>query len=126
MVCVRACMYVCVSVCVCMYNNYIVCVCVCVSVRAGLPAGQIEKGLEVTRTISTQANNAIHLSLVEGRHRNSKLGELVLQDLFLCQETHRQVYKERRVFLFERALLITKRRRKEEREVYAIKDQLMV
>lgn len=79
----------------------------------------------MTKQISTQANNAIHLSLIEGQIRN-KFGELVLQDLFLTQETHRQLYKERRVFLFERALLITKRRKKEETETYAIKDQLMV
>lgn len=95
------------------------------SVRSGLPAGNIEKGLEVTRNISTQANNAIHLSLIEGQSGN-KFGELVLQDLFLSQETHRQTYKERRVFLFEQALVITKKRRKEDTEAYAVKDQLMV
>ncbi len=93
--------------------------------RAGLPAGNINQGLEVTRNISKQANNAIHLSLIDGLNQ-AKLGRLVLQDLFLSQETHRQVYKERRVFLFQRALVITKRRRKEDSEVYAIKDQLMV
>lgn len=96
------------------------------SVKSGLPAGNIDQGLEVTRNISTQANNAIHLSLVEERSRSSKFGELVLQELFLSQESHRQVYKERRVFLFQRALLITKRRRREESEAYAVKDQLMV
>ena len=80
----------------------------------------------MTRSISTQANNAIHLSLVEGINRSHKFGQLVLQDVFLSQDTHRQLYKERRVFLFERALLITKRRRKEESEVYTIKDQLLV
>lgn len=96
------------------------------SVRASLPAGHIEEGLEVTRSISTQANNAIHLSLIEGGSRTRKFGALVLQDVFLSHESHRQVYKERRVFLFEKALIIAKRRRKEEAEVYAIKDQLMV
>ena len=94
--------------------------------KSGLPAGNIDQGLEVTRNISTQANNAIHLSLIEERSRNNKFGELVLQELFLSQESHRQVYKERRVFLFQRALLITKKRRREESEAYAVKDQLMV
>lgn len=94
--------------------------------RAGLPAGHIEEGLAVTRRISTQANNAIHLSLIEGVGKTDSLGPLLLQDLFLSQETHRQVYKERRVFLFERAMLLTKKRKKEEREVYAVKDQLLV
>lgn len=96
------------------------------SVRAGLPAGNIDNGLEVTRRISMQANNAIHLSLIEGPLRLDKFGSLILQDLFSCQESYRQTLKERRVFLFEKALLITKRRRKEEKEIYAIKERLMV
>ena len=96
------------------------------SVRAGLPAGNIEGGLQMTRNISTQANNAIHLSLIDVPIRAEKYGKLILQDLFLTQENYRQTLKERRVFLFERALLITKRRLKEDREVYTVKEQLMV
>ena len=95
------------------------------SIRAGLPAGNIDRGLEVTRNISQQANDAVHLSLMENPNQ-AKLGKLVLQDVFLSQESHRQVYKERRVFLFEKALVITKRRVKEDSELYAIKDQLLV
>ena len=72
------------------------CTCTCThthtcSVRAGLSTGNIEQGLEVTRNISKQANNAIHLSLIENLTNPAKLGALVLQDLFSTQETHRQV-----------------------------------
>ena len=47
------------------------------SVRAGLDAGNIEAALEVTRGISSRANNTIHLSMVEGVE--PRFGELVLQ-----------------------------------------------
>ena len=48
------------------------------SVRSAQPAGQAEAALSVTRGISTQANNAIHLSMLE-RVVKIGLGELVLQ-----------------------------------------------
>lgn len=96
--------------------------------KAGLPAGEIEKGVEVIRHISTQANNAIHLSMIEDGSRLGRFGELVLQDMFLSQEGHGQIYKERRVFLFEKGLVVTKRRFKEDtrQEEYYLKDQFMV
>ena len=48
------------------------------SIRAGLEVGNIDVALRVTRGISTQANNAVHLSLLEGVEE-SKFGKLVLQ-----------------------------------------------
>lgn len=48
------------------------------SIRAGLEVTKIEAALRVTRGISTQANNAIHLSMMEGVERKN-YGELVLQ-----------------------------------------------
>lgn len=48
------------------------------SIRAGLETGNIDVALRVTRGISTQANNAVHLSLLEGVEER-KLGKLVLQ-----------------------------------------------
>ena len=49
------------------------------------------------------------------------------QDLFLIQESQRQVFKERRVFLFRKALIITKKRRESsEKETYITKEKLMV
>jgi hypothetical protein len=97
-------------------------------VKAGLPAGEIERGLEVTRHISTQANNAIHLSMVDESSRLSKFGELALQEVFMSQRAHGQIFKERRLFLFEKGLVITKRRFKEDsrQEEYYVKDQFMV
>ena len=45
------------------------------SVRAGVEVGNIEAALEVTRGISSRANNTIHLSMVEGVE--PRFGELV-------------------------------------------------
>ena len=82
----------------------------------------------MTRHISTQANNAIHLSMMEDGSRPRKFGELVLQDVFLRQGSHAQAYKERRLFLFERGLVVTKRRFKEDtrQEMYYVKDHFWV
>ena len=43
-----------------------------------MEVGNIAAALEVTKNISTQANNTIHLSLVEGSGIN-ELGDLALQ-----------------------------------------------
>ncbi len=48
------------------------------------------------------------------------------QGVFAIQGGVKQSLKERRVFLFNHALLITKRRREAEKESYAIKEQLLV
>ena len=48
------------------------------SIRAGLEVAKIEAALRVTRGISMQANNAVHLSMMEGIERKN-YGELVLQ-----------------------------------------------
>ena len=47
------------------------------SARSAEPAGQVEEALEVTRGISRQANNAIHLDMLEG-HSKMEVGDLVL------------------------------------------------
>lgn len=49
------------------------------------------------------------------------------QDVFAIQEGVKQLFKERRVFLFEHALIISKKRRdSSDRDTYAIKEELMV
>ena len=48
------------------------------------------------------------------------------QDVFDIQEGQRLVFKERRVFLFQQALVITKQRRDNEGTTYIIKEQFMV
>ena len=50
------------------------------SVRSGAEVGNIAAALEVTKNISTQANNTIHLSLIEGSAiKDQELGDLALQ-----------------------------------------------
>lgn len=50
------------------------------SVRSGSEVGNIVAALEVTKSISTQANNTIHLSLIEGSTiKDQELGDLILQ-----------------------------------------------
>ena len=50
------------------------------SVRSGSEVGNIAAALEVTKSISTQANNTIHLSLIEGSAiKDQELGDLILQ-----------------------------------------------
>ena len=50
------------------------------SVRSGSEVGNIAAALEVTKSISTQANNTIHLSLIEGfAIKDQELGDLALQ-----------------------------------------------
>ncbi len=51
------------------------------SVRAGLEEGSILSALEVSRGVSTLANNAVHLNMLDERVNRSDLGELVLQVL---------------------------------------------
>lgn len=44
-----------------------------------MSAGNIESAIEVTRGISTRANDAIHLSMIEAGPEGKEYGELVLQ-----------------------------------------------
>ena len=49
------------------------------------------------------------------------------QDVFAIQEGVKQLFKERRVFLFEHALIISKKRRdSSDRDTCAIKEELLV
>ena len=47
------------------------------SARSALPAGEVDTALTLTRGISRQANNAIHLDMLEGFSK-MEVGELVL------------------------------------------------
>ncbi len=115
------------------------------SIRAGLEGGSILSALEVSRGVSTLANNAVHLNMLDERVNTTELGDLVMQvrtygrvamvttttttmqELFGSQEGQKQLYKERRIFLFEKALIITKRRHDNtEKESYVVKEKLVV
>ena len=50
------------------------------SIKAGTPVPHFESALAVTHDISRRANNAVHLSMIEGiQKRLDEFGELVLQ-----------------------------------------------
>lgn len=71
----------------------------------------IQDGLEVMLSVPKKANDAMHLSLLEGCDvPTDSLGEVVLQDSFHVWD-QRQIIKkgrERRVFLFDLHLLLAK------------------
>ncbi|XP_045464356.1 kalirin isoform X2 [Harmonia axyridis] len=73
--------------------------------------GEIKDGLEVMLNVPKKANDAMHLSLLEGCDVSSdKLGEVVLQDAFSVWDPKQIIRKgrERHIFLFELYLLFTK------------------
>lgn len=80
--------------------------------------------------VPKKANDAMHLSLVEGCDvPASKLGEVVLQDAFSVWDPKQLIRKgrERHIFLFELYLLFTKEVKDSAGKVkYIYKNKLMV
>lgn len=73
--------------------------------------GEIKDGLEVMMSVPKKANDAMHLSMLEGCDISlDQLGEVILQDSFQVFDTKSLIRKarERRVFLFELYLLFGK------------------
>ncbi|XP_049885181.1 kalirin isoform X2 [Pectinophora gossypiella] len=73
--------------------------------------GEIKDGLEVMLSVPKKANDAMHLSLLEGcAVPADSLGEVVLQDSFHVWDLRQIIKKgrERRVFLFDLHLLLAK------------------
>ncbi|KAG6452489.1 hypothetical protein O3G_MSEX007649 [Manduca sexta] len=73
--------------------------------------GEIKDGLEVMLSVPKKANDAMHLSLLEGCDVPiNSLGEVVLQDSFHVWDLRQIIKKgrERRVFLFDLHLLLAK------------------
>ncbi|RVE53076.1 hypothetical protein evm_002173 [Chilo suppressalis] len=73
--------------------------------------GEIKDGLEVMLSVPKKANDAMHLSLLEGCDVPAdSLGEVVLQDSFHVWDLRQIIKKgrERRVFLFDLHLLLAK------------------
>lgn len=70
-----------------------------------------QEGLEVMVSVPKKANDAMHLSLLEGCDVPAdSLGEVVLQDSFHVWDLRQIIKKgrERRVFLFDLHLLLAK------------------
>ncbi|KAL3284864.1 hypothetical protein HHI36_019002 [Cryptolaemus montrouzieri] len=91
--------------------------------------GEIKDGLEVMLNVPKKANDAMHLSLVEGCDVSSdKLGEVVLQDAFSVWDPKQLIRKgrDRHIFLFELYLLFTKEVKDSSGKVkYIYKNKLM-
>ncbi|XP_041867313.1 triple functional domain protein isoform X3 [Melanotaenia boesemani] len=73
--------------------------------------GEIKDGLEVMLSVPKKANDAMHLSMLEGFDENiESQGELILQDSFQVWDPKTLIRKgrERHLFLFEMSLVLSK------------------
>ncbi|KAM6899822.1 triple functional domain protein-like [Xenentodon cancila] len=73
--------------------------------------GEIKDGLEVMLSVPKKANDAMHLSMLEGFDENiESQGELILQDSFHVWDPKTLIRKgrERHLFLFEMSLVFSK------------------
>uniref|UniRef100_A0A8C2TVG4 Triple functional domain protein n=1 Tax=Coturnix japonica TaxID=93934 RepID=A0A8C2TVG4_COTJA len=73
--------------------------------------GEIKDGLEVMLSVPKRANDAMHLSMLEGFDENLECqGELILQDSFQVWDPKSLIRKgrERHLFLFEISLVFSK------------------
>ncbi|XP_071053767.1 triple functional domain protein isoform X4 [Onthophagus taurus] len=91
--------------------------------------GEIKDGLEVMLNVPKKANDAMHLSLLEGCDISvDKLGEVILQDAFSVWDPKQIIRKgrDRHIFLFELYLLFTKEVKDSAGKVkYIYKNKLM-
>ena len=91
--------------------------------------GEIKDGLEVMVSVPKKANDAMHLSMLEGCDiSHDQLGEVILQDSFQVFDSKSLIRKgrERRVFLFEMYLVFGKESKDSNgRGKYIFKHKLM-
>jgi triple functional domain protein len=92
--------------------------------------GEIKDGLEVMLNVPKKANDAMHLSLLEGCDIPlEKLGEVILQENFQVWDPKQIIRKarDRHVFLFEQHLLFSKEVKDSSGKVkYIYKNKLIV
>ncbi|XP_015250189.1 PREDICTED: kalirin-like [Cyprinodon variegatus] len=73
--------------------------------------GEIKEGLDVMLSVPKRANDAMHVSMLEGLEEGLEVqGELLLQDTFLVWEPKSLIRKgrDRHLFLFELSLIFSK------------------
>jgi len=73
--------------------------------------GEIKEGLDVCLSVPRKANDALHLSLLDGCDlTNDRLGDVILQDTFQVWDPKKLIRqsRERRMFLFELYLVFSK------------------
>ncbi|XP_044733840.1 triple functional domain protein isoform X3 [Chrysoperla carnea] len=91
--------------------------------------GEIKDGLEVMLNVPKKANDALHLSLLEGCDVSiDKLGEVLLQESFSVWDPKQLIRKgrDRHIFLFELYLLFSKEVKDSNGKVkYIYKNKLM-
>uniref|UniRef100_A0A673HFZ7 Triple functional domain protein-like n=1 Tax=Sinocyclocheilus rhinocerous TaxID=307959 RepID=A0A673HFZ7_9TELE len=92
--------------------------------------GEIKDGLEVMLSVPKKANDAMHLSMLEGFDENiESQGELILQESFQVWDPKTLIRKgrERHLFLFEMSLIFSKDVKDSNgRSKYLYKSKLMV
>uniref|UniRef100_A0A8C9XHR0 non-specific serine/threonine protein kinase n=1 Tax=Sander lucioperca TaxID=283035 RepID=A0A8C9XHR0_SANLU len=78
---------------------------------SGLGKGEIKDGLEVMLSVPKRANDAMHLSMLDGFDGNiDSQGELILQESFQVWDPKTLIRKgrDRHLFLFEMSLVLSK------------------
>lgn len=92
--------------------------------------GEIKEGLEVCLNVPKKANDALHLSMLDGCDlSNDALGEVVLQDSFQIWDPKQLIRKakDRHIFLFELYLVFSKELKDSNgKSKYIYKTRLMV
>ena len=92
--------------------------------------GELKEGLEVCLNVPKKANDALHLSMLEGCDlSNNTLGEVVLQDCFQIWDPKQLIRKakDRHIFLFELYLVFSKELKDSNgKSKYIYKSRLMV
>ena len=92
--------------------------------------GEIKDGLEVCLNVPKKANDALHLSMLDGCDlSNDALGEVVLQDCFQIWDPKQLIRKakDRHIFLFELYLVFSKELKDSNgKSKYIYKSRLMV
>uniref|UniRef100_A0A4W4FKG7 Uncharacterized protein n=1 Tax=Electrophorus electricus TaxID=8005 RepID=A0A4W4FKG7_ELEEL len=92
--------------------------------------GEIKDGLEVMLSVPKRANDAMHLSMLEGFDENiESQGELILQESFQVWDPKTLIRKgrDRHLFLFEMSLIFSKDVKDSNgRSKYLYKSKLMV
>uniref|UniRef100_A0A671QIF3 Kalirin-like n=1 Tax=Sinocyclocheilus anshuiensis TaxID=1608454 RepID=A0A671QIF3_9TELE len=90
--------------------------------------GEIKDGLEVMLSVPKRANDAMHVSMLEGFDENLDVqGELILQDTFQVWDPKSLIRKgrDRHLFLFEISLVFSKEIKDSGRSKYIYKNKLL-
>lgn len=92
--------------------------------------GEIKEALDVMLSVPKKANDAMHVSLLEGIRMEEleRLGEVILQDKFVIWDPKHIIKKgrERQIFLFEDCILFAKEVTENGSTKYQYKSRLLI